>query len=95
MAETTPRAAARTVAPFPFFACDAAQRELFSVNANIPLDALLEHAQCFMLSAESAVLHAATEADHPSAWGAHHMMQIASALIEAVQRALVEENRHV
>ena len=95
MAETTPRAAARTAKPFTFFSYNADDTPLFSVNEGVPLETLLEHAQCFMKSVESSVLHAAQEVDHPSAWAAHYLAQVASALIESMQCTLAEEKRHV
>ena len=95
MAETTPRAAARTANPLPFFSAVADREMLFSINDGVPLETLVEHAQCFMHSLESSVLHAAETVDHPSAWGAYYMAQVAGALIEAMQCALAEEKRHV
>lgn len=95
MSETTSRAAARTANPLPFFSCDAGRSTLFSINAGVPFDTLLDYAQCFMHSVESAVLNAAESADNQDAWSAYYLVQSAGALIEAMQSALAEENRHV
>ena len=95
MSETTSRADARTTHPLPFFACDAGRGTLFSINAGVPFDTLLDYAQCFMHSVESAVLNAAESADNQDAWSAYYLVQSAGALIEAMQSALAEESRNV
>ena len=95
MAETTPRAAARTAKPITFFSYNADDTPLFSINKGVPLETLVEHAQCFMHAVESSVLHAAEEVDHPSCWAAHYLAKIAIALIESMQCAIVEEKHRV
>lgn len=83
-----------TKAPLQFFSYDSSDKPLFSVNQDIPFEALLDHAQCFMLSVEECALNSANEVDHPSAWAAYYMAQMASGLIEAMQCSLAKESRH-
>ena len=96
MANTTQGASApRKTKTLPFYSYNSDETPLFSINKNVPFDAVLEHAQCFVLSAEAAAHRAAVECDSPEAWGAYYMMQMANALIESMSLALIQENRNV
>lgn len=83
----------RTSKTLPFFSYDSNKNPLFSINENVPFESLLEHAHGFMISVEESMLNAANEVDHPSAWGAYYMAQIANALIESMEIAAVKERR--
>lgn len=87
--------APRKTKPLPFYSYNAEKMPLFSINENVPFEDVLDHAHCFMISAEDSMLKAAEEADTPSAWGAYYLAQVATALIESMTASLAKENRNV
>lgn len=74
--------------PYQFFPCTTDQKDLFSVNADIPVLDALEQANCFIADAEE-LLSEEIVATHESV--AFHLLQFGRAVLQSVITALINE----
>ena len=71
-----------------FFPCTTDQKDLFSVNADIPVLDALELADCFITTAEELL---GEDLVNTSGTAAFHLIQFGRATLESVITALINE----
>lgn len=75
-------------APHQFFPCTTDQKDLFSVNADIPVLDALELANCFLATAAELL---GEDIVNTSGTAAFHLIQFGRATLESVITALINE----
>lgn len=93
--ETIMSTHARTTIKHAFFSYSSAnQNTLFSVNANVPFEQLLEQTQCFLKSSLRTMEDAAMQMDaSQNIWGAVYLTEMSLALLTACVEAINKEQQ--
>ena len=74
--------------PYQFFPCTTDQKDLFSVNADIPVLDALEQANCFIATAEEVLGEDLVNTRETAAF---HLLQFGRATLQSVITALINE----
>ena len=74
--------------PYQFFPCTTDQKDLFSVNADIPVLDALEQANCFIAIAEEVLGEDLVNTRESAAF---HLLQFGRATLQSVITALINE----
>lgn len=92
---TSAQAPTRVTAQHPFFSCNPAGDELFSVRPGMPVFDALEQASCFMAAARDATYQAADLVQSDSVSGAAYLIEMAKAVLDSAISAINQEKSHV
>lgn len=79
----------RTLKEYAFLHCNSQRDHLFAVRENVPVTDALTQASCFLNSAASVVQ--CNDSPCGADWAVVHLIEMAQAIIEAVNSSLLKQ----
>ncbi|NWA07940.1 DUF3077 domain-containing protein [Pseudomonas gingeri] len=82
----------KTLGAVTFSSCGSQGRELFRVNADVPILEAMEHASILLYCAKALSLDAALETDGERyAWASHYLGEMGKAVIDDLTQGMLRE----